>query len=326
MAAGGSKEEQLAREVFDTLQSLCCPLVEGVFLQEEESLLQLLCSPSQHRTDLLSWICSSINPNFSTSKAATARAVDPEQLTRDMASLGEELLLCKATDLDLIRGAQSSRRQLLFMKRLLSLLPGSKPRPDSEQLLNELFCPEGLVQLRLLLTPALEPWPPHLRSLSKGTKVCVRPSRDEAEVHALLISTKSALEQLHSECEFLRDPQAGSSFSSAVLRVAAGDLQQLMEVFSQVYETELKSYCDREEPVFSPDIDVCQRLHQLLSALNTDLETLDQLWATSDATTEEVRHLQDSPQYWSHGDKRTLPDQLEELSRRYRDFLSLRRL
>lgn len=39
------------------LQAVSCPLVEGVKLQDSESILQLLCAPSQHRTDILTWIC-----------------------------------------------------------------------------------------------------------------------------------------------------------------------------------------------------------------------------------------------------------------------------
>uniref|UniRef100_A0A3B4AIK8 Uncharacterized protein n=1 Tax=Periophthalmus magnuspinnatus TaxID=409849 RepID=A0A3B4AIK8_9GOBI len=60
------------------LVAVSCPLMEGLFLQEEDSILQLLCSPSQYRTDILTWICK-------------------------MALLGQELMLCKAKDLDLIR-------------------------------------------------------------------------------------------------------------------------------------------------------------------------------------------------------------------------------
>lgn len=289
-------------------------------------MLQLLCSPSQHRTDLLAWICSSINPNFLNCKAQPGRSKDPDLLTKEMALLGQELMLCKATDLDLVRGAESPLRQLQFMKQLLSLVPGSgkssENHTDVELLLNELYSPENLPQLSLMLTPALDPWPAHIRALHKGTKPAQRTAKEETDVTALLLSTQSALEQLHSECEFLKDPQAAGGFSSSALRVAAGDLHQMMAAFGHVYETDLKSYCNRAPPAFSPEITVFKRVHELLSALNTELETLDELSEASGAMTEEVRHLQTQPRYWSRGAKHTLPDQLEELSRRYRDLLS----
>lgn len=40
------------------IEAASCPLVEGLALQDPESSLQLLCAPSQHRTDILVWICS----------------------------------------------------------------------------------------------------------------------------------------------------------------------------------------------------------------------------------------------------------------------------
>uniref|UniRef100_A0A671TVJ9 Uncharacterized protein n=1 Tax=Sparus aurata TaxID=8175 RepID=A0A671TVJ9_SPAAU len=58
-----------------------CPLLEGLNLQEADSMLQLLCVPSQLRTDILAWICSRYNK---------------------MAVLWQELMLCKADDLNLI--------------------------------------------------------------------------------------------------------------------------------------------------------------------------------------------------------------------------------
>uniref|UniRef100_A0A8D3DBN2 Uncharacterized protein n=1 Tax=Scophthalmus maximus TaxID=52904 RepID=A0A8D3DBN2_SCOMX len=71
------------------VEAASCPLVEGLYLQETDSMLQLLCTPSQHRTDILAWICSRWNKLHRTSP--------------QMALLGQELMLCRAVDLDLIR-------------------------------------------------------------------------------------------------------------------------------------------------------------------------------------------------------------------------------
>lgn len=38
-------------------QAVSCPLVQDLYLQEDESMLDLLCSPSELRTDILTWIC-----------------------------------------------------------------------------------------------------------------------------------------------------------------------------------------------------------------------------------------------------------------------------
>ncbi|KAK7930473.1 hypothetical protein WMY93_006868 [Mugilogobius chulae] len=320
--AGASKEKQLAHQIYTLLQAASCPLMDGLFLQEEDSMLQLFCCPSQYRTDILSWICSSINPNFKNSKALSAKPKDPEVLTKEMALLGQELMLCKATDLDLIRGAQSPMRQLQFLKQLLTLIPGnsrkpSEVKPDQELLLNELYSPENLPHLFEMLRPTLDPWPAHIRygvALQKGSKAQKLSKEESQDVSALLLSTQTALEKLQSECEFLRESQSsGAVFCPGALRVAATDLHQMMAAFSHVYDTDLKS----------PDTGVFQRVYELMTACNTELEILHELSEASGSMTGEVRHLQTQPRYWSRGEKRTLPDQLEALTRRYREFLSL---
>ncbi|KAM7405400.1 hypothetical protein PAMP_012665 [Pampus punctatissimus] len=288
-------------------------------------MLQLLCSPSQHRTDILTWICRSINPNFAN---MTTRSKDPDILTKEMAMLGQELMLCKADNLDLIRGDTDPRQQLHFLQQLLTLVPGSKTsaahRVDSEMLLNELFTNDNLPYLTQMLKPTLDPWPANIKALRKTTKSSYKSTREDgADVAALLQSTEAALEQLQSGCEFLKnEAQSPGVFPPHTLHVAGRDLQQLMATFRRVYETNLKAYCNRDPPSFSTEADVFQRVHQLLLACNTELEMLSEVSEASASVSGDVNQLQTQPRYWSGRDKRTLPDQLEELTRRYGDFLS----
>ncbi|XP_070767069.1 HAUS augmin-like complex subunit 7 [Enoplosus armatus] len=326
--AGALKDKHLERHIYTALQAASCPLVEGLYLQEADTMLQLLCAPSQHRTDILAWICSSINPNFANSKAMSMRSKDPDVLIKEMAVLGQELMLCRADDLDLIRGDTSPHRQLQFLEQLLALVPACEKsdghRMNPEMLLNELFAAENLPHLTQMLKPTLNPWPAHIKALNKGTKPSHKPSReDAADIDALLQRTQSALEQLQSECEFLNNEQTPDVFSPSSLRVAASDLQQLMATFSHVYETDLRAYCSRDPPSFSTETDVFQRIHQLLLACITELEMLNEVSEASVSMNEDVNQLQTQPRYWSQGEKRTLPDQLEELTRQLRDFSSL---
>ncbi|KAM4610498.1 HAUS augmin-like complex subunit 7 [Polymixia lowei] len=291
---------------------------------------QLLCTPSQHRTDILAWICSSINPNFINLKTSSLKSKDPDGLTKEMAMLGQELMLCKADNLDLIRGHASPWRQLQFLEQLLTLIPGcSGPafgKMDGEGLLNELYADENRPHLTHMLSPTLDPWPAHIRTLRKGQKSSFhRQSREEAaDVAALLQSTQTALEQLQSECEFLHSEALSPGvFSPCALRVAVCDLRQLTAAFSRVYETDFKAYCNRDPPSLSTETHIFQSVHQLLLACNTELEMLSEVSEASLSMTDRVSQLQTQPHYWSRGKKHTLPDQLEELTRRYRDFLSL---
>ncbi|XP_032377955.1 HAUS augmin-like complex subunit 7 [Etheostoma spectabile] len=327
--AGALKEKQLVRHVYAALQAASCPLVEGLYLQEADSMLQLLCTPSQHRTDILAWICSSINPNFANSKTISVGFKGPDVLTKEMAVLGQELMLCKADDLDLIRGDASPYLQLRFLEQLLTLTPGCEQtavhRADQEMLLNELYAAENLPHLTQMLKPTLDPWPSHIKALHKATKSSHKPSREGgADVATLLQQTQSTLEQLQSECEFLSsEAQSPGVLSPSSLRVAACDLQLLMTTFSHVFETDLRAYCSRDPPRFSTETDAFQRTHQLLLAFITELEMLKEVSEAAVSMNEDVNQLQTQPCYWSRGDKRNLPDQLKELTRRIRDFSSL---
>nr|XP_040048624.1 HAUS augmin-like complex subunit 7 [Gasterosteus aculeatus aculeatus] len=233
--AGTSKEEQLVRRVYAALQAASCPLVDGLYLQEAGSMLQLLCAPSQHRTDILKWICSSINPSFAHSKALVLRSSSPDVLTKEIAVLGQELMLCRADDLDLIRGEASSHRQLRFLEQLLTLVPGCEKsaggRVDPEVLLSELYAAENLLHLSQMLRPALDPWPAHIKALRNGATSSLKPNRKEAgDVATLLQLTRSALEQLQSQvrgllppagCDPQLDPSAASGISSVSMNQAA---------------------------------------------------------------------------------------------------------
>ncbi|XP_061591548.1 HAUS augmin-like complex subunit 7 [Cololabis saira] len=320
--AGSSTQKQL-HFIYNSLQATSCPFVQDLYLQEADSMLQLLCSPSELRTDILAWICRSINPNFGNSKVMLQRSKDPDVLTKEMAALGQELMLCKADDLDLIRGNASPHHQLWFLEQLLTLVPGSKKsaghRTDGEAFLNELFAAENLPHLTQMLKPTLDPWPAHIKALRKRTKSPSNHREEVADVSSLLQSTQSELEQLQSKCDFLKNEEKSPAFSSSSLRLAACDLQQLMTTFSHVYETDLKAYCSREPPSFSTDIDVFQRVHQQLLACNTELEMLKEVSETSATVSEEGKRLQTQPRYWSKGEKRTMPDHLEEITRRIQD-------
>ncbi|KAL3063628.1 hypothetical protein OYC64_000043 [Pagothenia borchgrevinki] len=198
--AGALKEKQLVGHVYATLQAASCPLVKDLYLQEADSMLQLLCTPSQHRTGILSWICSSINPTV-----AYSEAKDPEVLIKEMSVLGQELMLCRAEDLDLIRGDASPHRQLRFLQQLLSLVPACEKsaghRTDPETLLNELYAAENLPHFTQMLAPTLDPWPADIKDLRNSTKSSShRSSREEAaDVAALLQQAQSTLEKLQSE-------------------------------------------------------------------------------------------------------------------------------
>lgn len=158
-------------------------------------------------------------------------------VSTEMALLGQELMLCRAADQDLLREVRCSlrrsppsssrlpclqggggvQRQLLFLQQLLSLVPGSQQTSgssvDTELLLGDMFAAENVWQLSGMLTPTLEP-----RTAPSNPAHPARPSSGSlcaaADVCSLLQVTSSALQQLQAE---VRPPSLTFSDLSASL-------------------------------------------------------------------------------------------------------------
>ncbi|KAJ3586551.1 hypothetical protein NHX12_012948 [Muraenolepis orangiensis] len=327
MAAALKEEHQLAQKVYAALQAASCPLLVEGHLGEAESVHQLLCTPSQHRTGILAWVCTTINPKLE-EKLSVMQPNDPKVQVKEMAMLGRDLMLCKADDLDLIRGHAKPLRQLQFLEELLYFVPGwenfSESEVDGEALLEELFADENRAYFTHMLMPTLNPLPAHITSSfyrkQNQSPVC-RPGPEESDdVAALLESAGSVLKELQSECEFLHgECESPAAFSP---RVAVSDLRNLMADFSNVYETGFRDYCHREAPQLRTETLVFQRVHQLLLACNTELNMLEEASLASAAVAAKTCQLETQPSFWSRGEKRTLPDQLKEVTQLYKHFLS----
>ncbi|KAA0707012.1 UCH37-interacting protein 1 [Triplophysa tibetana] len=360
--AGNSKEHRLSLQVYNTLQSLGCPLVDGLYLREADSIQELLCSPSLHRTDILKWIYVRICPTL-LEKLSAIRTSQLEELVQELTRFGHEMMLCKANDQDLIKGIAPPLRQLVFLEQLLmivqadsSISSGQNSSSGNESVKNEdllglLMSQDQSSDLDLVLNPICNPWSAHIRehlirtqsapnkmngnhskpsdcinrAVSEHSRLGSHGGEDLTEAMALLHSTRNTLEKLHKECEFLQTHPSGSAaaLSPCALKVAISDMSQFMTAFSHIYNTDFKSYCQNVPPALSASTNVFQSVHQLLHTCNMELAALKQLSETSLSLTETVRELQTDRRYWSRGEKYTLPNQLEELKNKYVAFLSL---
>ncbi|KAM9828182.1 HAUS augmin-like complex subunit 7 isoform 2-T2 [Syngnathus typhle] len=321
MAAVSNVTEQ-ARRIYSRLLAMPCPLLECVYIEESEDMLQLLCTPSQLRTDILTWVCCSIDPNLASLKENALRTRNPDILTNGMAALGQDLMLCRGDSLDLIKGDAGCHQQLQFLENLIAEVSdlSASTAHDMKILLDTVFTDENLAQI---VTPSLDPCFSNVPVLCKSAK-STKPRRDNAESSAALIkSTRSMLEQLKSECEFLTTKEEPNARASAcrALHVAMCDLQQLMTTFCHVEETHLRVFCTKERPRFSADPQVFQRVHELLQAFSTELEMLNEVSEASTAAKQFVSHLQTKRCCTSQGEG-TIYDQLDKLTERYNASLS----
>ncbi|XP_077469900.1 HAUS augmin-like complex subunit 7 [Stigmatopora argus] len=324
MAAVSNETEQ-AQRIYLRLMNAPCPLLKDVFTFNSEDTLHLLCTPSQFRTEILTWICCSIDPNVGSLKEEALRKRDPDILTKGMAAVGQGLMLCKGDNLDLIKGDASSRQQLQFLDQLLDVVSECTLSLDLNRglLPHKLFEADNLAHLEHILNPSLS------FNLSDSTVLhkiaeskLKKPREDDAESLASIVqSTRSMLEKLQSECEFLTTNDVPSSlvFTSCVLDDAIRDLQQLMNTFSQAYEKDLRLSFAGEPPSLSADAQVFQRVYELLRACSMELEIITGISDASLSVKEEVRQLQ-TYRSWGGQGNITLSDQLDNLSKRYKDF------
>ncbi|XP_069842316.1 HAUS augmin-like complex subunit 7 isoform X2 [Dendropsophus ebraccatus] len=340
----GGVELRLAAELYERLQKLSCPALEGVYVTEAHSIHDLLCTPSAHRLDILEWICTRAYPplqeQFSTLKESQA-----ELKVKEMAKLCFDLMLCNPEDLDLIKGSVSPSRQLSFMAQLLDVVQTCDPVSSSselqlmtlsddknivtcarenEELLKELF---SSPHLQATLTPECNPWPADLKTLlvpeelQKRTFPCSKDNAISGHIQELQKISLS-LEDLKQECTFLCSSVPSEEIVIQKLRLALSDFQQLTTTFSQVYENELQEHCRYAAPQMNPSGPLFQSVHQMLTTFCKELEGITQFIETSSTIEEVAKKRQQERECWGGSSTATLYEKIKELKQNYELFQS----
>ncbi|MGH0116766.1 UNVERIFIED_CONTAM: hypothetical protein FKN15_051492 [Acipenser sinensis] len=166
-----------------------------------------------------------------------------------------------------------------------------------------------------MLHPTCNPWPVEIRELLSRREAAGQSNNTASKKSRNLPSKQredSLKEVIHKECVFLHsDPQSSGSSSTHLsppaLRLAIVDLSQLMTAFSQLYDSDFREYCNRAAPQLR----------------ERECQALNQLSVTSLALTSTVEGQQQCRRFWSRGHMQSLPAKIEELKRRYKDFLCI---
>uniref|UniRef100_A0A5F8GQR4 Uncharacterized protein n=1 Tax=Monodelphis domestica TaxID=13616 RepID=A0A5F8GQR4_MONDO len=102
-------------------QMMDCPFLSGLYTSRQKTAKQFLCTPSLYRLDILAWLFTRLYPSFQESFEAWQDSNDEDKII-ELTKLGNELMLCGPNDQDLIKGCVRDKRQLGFMKELLTLI------------------------------------------------------------------------------------------------------------------------------------------------------------------------------------------------------------
>ncbi|XP_025032186.1 HAUS augmin-like complex subunit 7 isoform X3 [Python bivittatus] len=285
--------------VFHYPQELGCPALEGVYLSEAEDIQKLLFSPSSHRLDILEWICVSVYPPLREQFSSLNKESQSDLKIKGMVKLGYDLMLCRADDLDLIKGRACAQKQLRFLEQLMAVIP-----PQNNLMLSDSVSDSSSYSRALL-------------SMTSHEQTLLEASEE-------LEKAAAALENLRAQCSFLQGSPAGAdaSCNSATalqsLKLIVSDYSQLLTAFEQVYENELQKHCERPAPKLSPCGPLFQAVHHNLLLCMQELQGLAQVTETSECIMETVQRRHEQKVFWNGSAIATLPSKLEELQQKYK--------
>ncbi|CAK8671813.1 HAUS augmin-like complex subunit 7 [Clavelina lepadiformis] len=282
--------------MFETLQ---CPYVQDI---ELSYLSELLLTPSRHRTRILCWLFSSIDPdlenmidscNVNQGGFMSSHEIDSKiQLLTGIAS---DLCLCIQDDFDLIRGKATARKQIAFWGNLLSVAANISDH-NKEQLYehdNEICtfskavlrtCDISTVlslSLQLLSCSVQREISVTLKTIKTSKSISVIATEDVvntiSKLESQLSRQKDNITKLlkeYSYKDFAADETSKTDKLNRSLRVVLNDLCQLQTTFLQTHENFFQPYCDKTPVTFNK---FGQTLHKVNCQLKSYLQLIDTL-------------------------------------------------
>ncbi|XP_066105726.1 HAUS augmin-like complex subunit 7 isoform X1 [Saccopteryx bilineata] len=326
-----------AVEVFAKLKDLNCPCLEGLHISEPKTILELLCSPSQYRLEILEWMCTRACPSWQ-DRFSSLKDVSPEVKIQEMAKLGHELMLCGPDDQELLKGQACAQKQLHFMDQLLdtvrSLTIGysacssvqehfEDTRQKNQELLRDLYSSS---QLQMLLSPECDSASPDVQGDDwQRVKFSVESEEEKvAELARQLQESVAKLQVLQAQVKHKQRAavsRANANTLDQKLRLVISDFHQLVVAFLQVYDDELGECCQRPDPCFHPCGPIIQAVYQTLTSCSQLLKAVAGVTDISASTVQMVKQQHGEQIYWSSSNTvMSLAAKMEELTQKYKLF------
>ncbi|XP_071805921.1 HAUS augmin-like complex subunit 7 isoform X1 [Asterias amurensis] len=297
----------LSRSFKQRLQDLDCPYVDGV---DETWIAELLFQPGEARIRLLQWL-------FSRFDGKLAEMLDNHYVLSEtqMDSRLQRLLqiasimgLCKADDIDLIRGAASSNKQIAFWDQLLDILciSDASDNPQKRSMASPGIISESMTlddqfdrdcqyfttlsgqrDLKETFSTKLNLLPPDLlRLIENNIKQQglegLRPQPPErAKLDEVIFKLSKDLEASEAQLDAIKkkydfprsDPTAVDKVTQT-LKLVLSELAQLVTSFSYCFESEMRQWCNKTPPKLAGLGPAIKRVHSLQAQFSTVMEGL----------------------------------------------------